>query len=106
YSVRIANPNTAHYSAMKAAIMHLTKNIAKTYGQHRIRANCVCPAVVISEDMEALKPEAMRRFNVSAEDALWTYAREEFGAHYFLERLGEMREVATAVSFLMSGQAS
>ncbi|MET0986987.1 MAG: SDR family oxidoreductase [Steroidobacteraceae bacterium] len=102
----MANPRSAHYSAMKAAIIHLTKNIAKTYGQHHIRANCVCPAIVISEDLQALKAEAMRKFNVSEEEALWTYACEEFGAHYFLERLGELREVAAAVSFLMSDQAS
>lgn len=37
----------ADYGAMKAGVMSFTRTIAKEYGRHGIRANTVCPGLVI-----------------------------------------------------------
>ena len=60
-------PNTAAYSASKAAMISLTKSMALELAGKGIRANCICPAVVrtpihgknsdkLMEDMAKLHP--------------------------------------------------
>jgi NAD(P)-dependent dehydrogenase (short-subunit alcohol dehydrogenase family) len=39
----------ADYGAMKAGVMSFTRTIAKEYGRYGIRANSVCPGLVIPE---------------------------------------------------------
>jgi 3-oxoacyl-[acyl-carrier protein] reductase len=41
-----AGPGFAVYSAMKAAVMSLTKSLALELGERRIRVNCVAPDVI------------------------------------------------------------
>ncbi|MBV9510354.1 MAG: SDR family oxidoreductase [Caulobacteraceae bacterium] len=105
YSARVVNPVTAHYSSMKAAVIHITKNIAKAYGAHKIGANCVCPSVVVTEELEARRKDLAARYGVPDAEALWTYARDAFHAEYFLEELGDVRDIGAAVAFLMSDQS-
>ena len=40
----------ADYGAMKAGVMSFTRTIAKEYGRYGIRANSICPGLVITQD--------------------------------------------------------
>ena len=73
-----------HYSAAKAALIGMTRALAKELGPPRIRVNCVAPGVVDTEMNGALSAEDM--------DAL----REETP----LGRIGTPEEIAETVWFL------
>jgi 3-oxoacyl-[acyl-carrier protein] reductase len=51
------NPNASAYSASKAAVIGLTKSLAKELAQTGIRVNCVTPAAVQTPIFEQMKPE-------------------------------------------------
>jgi meso-butanediol dehydrogenase / (S,S)-butanediol dehydrogenase / diacetyl reductase len=81
------------YSAAKAGLLQLTRSVAVRYGQHGIRANAVAPGTVRtpawSERLQR-DPEIFDRL------ARW----------YPLQRVGEPEDVAQAVLFLASAEAS
>lgn len=86
----------AAYCASKGAVISLTKQVAVDYAQQGVRCNCVCPGTVDSPWVERLlagtdDPKAQR-------DAL--IARQPLG------RLGTPQEVARAVVYLASDDAS
>lgn len=79
-----------HYSAAKAAVIGLTKALAKELGPSQIRVNCVAPGVIDTEMNALLGRETL--------DAL----REETP----LEMLGTPAHIADAVRFLVSDHAA
>jgi NAD(P)-dependent dehydrogenase (short-subunit alcohol dehydrogenase family) len=83
----------AAYHASKHGVVGLTKTAALDYAQDGIRVNAVCPAV-ITTDM------AKRLFYQDP-----GIAREIVAAHP-IGRVGNVDEVANAVVWLCSGQAS
>ena len=80
----------ALYSAAKAAVIGLTKALAKEVGPSNIRVNCVAPGV-INTKMNA---------NLTAADL------EQLAQDTPLSRIGRPEEVAQAVLFLLSEDAS
>lgn len=81
---------TASYAAAKAAVIQLTRHVAKEVGKHGIRANCVAPATVLSERIEAIV-DGERRARVEALSPLGT--------------MGVPRDVSNAAVFLLSDAA-
>lgn len=82
-------PGIAMYGASKAMMTHLTAELAAELGPGT-RVNAVAPAVV--------------RTRFAA--ALYEGREEEVAAAYPLRRLGEPDDVAGAVAFLLSDDAS
>lgn len=78
-----------HYSTAKAAIIGLTKSLAKEVGPSGIQVNCVAPGVI--------KTDMLSDFS---DDDL-----EELAQQTPLCRLGTPDDVAHAVAFLLSEQA-
>lgn len=89
-------PTQAAYSLSKGAVVTLTKAIAGEAGPHGVRANAVCPGFVDTD--------LGRAFFETRDDPEKARARME--AQYPLKRLGEPEEVADAVLFLASEEAS
>ncbi|QFG21633.1 SDR family oxidoreductase [Actinomadura sp. WMMB 499] len=83
------SPGIAFYGASKAMLIHLTKNLAGELGP-AVRVNAVAPAVV--------KTRFAR--------ALWEGREDDVAARYPLRRLGVPEDVAGAVAFLLSEDAS
>ncbi len=79
-----------HYSASKAAIIGMTKALAKELGPSCIRVNCVAPGVIDTEMNKALSEEDVK--NLADETPLC--------------RIGSASEVAKTVLFLASDDAS
>ena len=93
----IAQPNFFAYSATKAAILQMTRNMAMDLGPFGIRVNCVCPGSILT-------PASFRHME-KVGLTLEQFNREE-GAKTFLGRAGQPREVAWAILFLASDEAS
>jgi NAD(P)-dependent dehydrogenase (short-subunit alcohol dehydrogenase family) len=81
-----------HYGASKAAIEQLTRALAVELAPRGIRVNAVCPGLVATPFTAgvAADPEASR----------W------FLDHVLLDRFGQPEEIAAAVFFLASEEAS
>jgi dihydroanticapsin dehydrogenase len=93
----VAQPGFVTYSSTKAAILQMTRNMALDLAPYGIRVNCVCPGTILT-----------RASYDHMEQAGMTL--EEFVAHegpkHILGRVGEPREVAYAILFLASDEAS
>jgi NAD(P)-dependent dehydrogenase (short-subunit alcohol dehydrogenase family) len=92
----IVKTDEAAYHASKAAVMHMTKTMALDYARS-IRVNCVCPGAVRTPMIESVLPAGVER-----EVALAEYGR----IHPLHQRLAEPEEIADAVLFLASDDAS
>ena len=82
-------PGIAFYGVSKAAVIHLTEELAVELGPN-IRVNAVAPAVVKTKFAEAL----------------YEGREEKVVRAYPMKRLGLPEDVAGAVSFLLSRDAS
>ena len=83
----VGMPGVVHYSAAKAAVIALTRSLAREFGQRGIRVNAVAPGVTNT---------AMGRTVMSGE------VGEKRRAELPLGRFAEPAEVADAVVFLLS----
>jgi len=84
------NPNMVAYSASKAALIGLTKSIAKEVAGEGICINAVSPAVIRTKILEQLTPEQVA----------YMVARIP------MKRTGQPEEVAAVVHFLASRDCS
>jgi NAD(P)-dependent dehydrogenase (short-subunit alcohol dehydrogenase family) len=82
-------PQTGMYNATKAALIHITKQLALELSP-RVRVNAICPGVVRTRLAEAL----------------WKDHEDPLSASIALGRIGEPADVAGAVAFLVSDAAS
>jgi len=83
------------YNASKGGVIMLTKSMAIDYGPNQIRVNAVCPGGVSTPLLHSLIDQP------GMED----YRAKMLGAHK-LGRFGEPEEIANAVLFLASSEAS
>jgi NAD(P)-dependent dehydrogenase (short-subunit alcohol dehydrogenase family) len=84
--------NRAAYSAAKGALVALTRNMAMDYAHREIRVNCVCPGFVRTPLTAALTADRERC--------------ERLTSLHPLGRLGEPDDIAAAIVFLASDEAS
>lgn len=104
YSMHAQKGSLVAYTAAKAGVASLTKNVAKTYGPDGIRANCIAPGVV--EKDARSRAELASRYGVAPERARYEFVRREFGMNVALERAGRHEEFADIIAFLLSSRAS
>lgn len=108
YSTRAQKPTLPHYTAMKSAVVSVTKNLSKAYGKHGIRVNCVCPGMIETPLMHELvdPAEAMAKYGGTKEQALYRYTEDVWGMKLSLQRCGKPEEVGELVTFLLSERAA
>ena len=81
------------YSAAKAGVINLTKNMAIKYGQHNVRVNVICPGTI---QTPIWKERYDQNPNVFDQLAPW----------YPLGRVGQPEDIANAALFLVSDEAA
>lgn len=84
------NAGQFNYSASKAAIIGMTMTAAKEFGARNIRVNAVAPGLI----------------NTPMADALSDEQKAKIFGQVALKRFGEVEEIASVVSFLLSEEAS
>lgn len=83
-------PGKIAYGSSKAAVMMMTKCLAKELGPMGIRVNAIAPGPIETEMIHQYKDEML----------------EKLAAESALRRLGKKEEIAQVALFLASGQAS
>jgi NAD(P)-dependent dehydrogenase (short-subunit alcohol dehydrogenase family) len=96
-SAFVAQPSFVTYSATKAALLQMTRNMAMDLAQFNIRVNCVCPGAILTRASAAY----MKRVHLTLEDFIAQEAPKNL-----LGRIGQPQEVAYAILFLASDEAS
>jgi len=80
------NPGQANYAAAKAAVVGMTKSLARELGSRNITVNCVAPGFIDTDMTRALSDDQ----------------RKALLEHIPLGRLGTPQDVAAAVAYLVS----
>jgi len=83
------------YSASKGGVVLLTKNMAIDYGGMGIRVNTICPGFIDTPMTEGI-------FGLPGMEQVG----EDLIREHKLRRFGQPEEIASAASFLLSGDAS
>ncbi|WP_400262025.1 SDR family oxidoreductase [Sphingobacterium sp. SG20118] len=78
----------AAYSAIKGGIINFSRYLASYYGRHNVRVNCVSPGGILDEKNQ--HPSFIKKYSDKSP----------------LGRLGNPAEIAPAISFLLSDDAS
>jgi dihydroanticapsin dehydrogenase len=95
----LAQPNFLTYNATKAAIATMTRCMALDLAGDGIRVNAVCPGTVWTPIVEKITKQAGLDRQTADTDPSW-------GGACFLKRIAEPREIAQAILFLASDEAS
>ncbi len=96
----VAQPEFLTYSAGKGAVLAMTRCMAADLAPYKIRVNSVCPGTIWTSHVETYMHE------VHQLDKTAVNQHNEFGARYMLKRIGDPAEVAAAIVFLLSDDAS
>lgn len=86
----MGNPGQLNYSAAKGGMIAMTKSLAKEFGSRNITANCVAPGFIQTDMTDKL-----------SEDVKAAYIKA-----IPLGRLGQPEDIANAVKYLASDEAS
>jgi NAD(P)-dependent dehydrogenase (short-subunit alcohol dehydrogenase family) len=86
-------PDSLLYETLKIAVIGLTRQMAAQYGPDGIRVNAICPGHIVTERIQAqweAHPDGLRFFE----------------QQYPLRRTGVPLDIANAIAFLCSDEAS
>lgn len=86
----VAFPQMVGYCATKGAVLAMTRTTAVEYADRNIRINCVCPGAVKTAILNALPADYVQAVEAAAP----------------MKRAGDPAEIANAVLFLASDEAS
>ncbi len=78
-------PGVAHTCAARAGVIYLSKTLAIEWAPLNIRVNCVAPGAIATEGMDVYSEEAQR----------------DLPRSNLMQRYGEARDVADAVTYLV-----
>jgi dihydroanticapsin dehydrogenase len=95
----IAQPGFVTYNATKAALSEMTRCMALDLAPDNIRVNAVCPGAVWTPIVQRLTREA-------GMDRAQADAHPDWGGRHMLKRIADPQEIAQAILFLASDEAS
>ena len=86
----MGNAGQVNYAASKAGLIGMTKSVAREFASRGITANCIAPGYIETEMTNKLKDEVKSSLNEQIP----------------LGRIGNVKDIAYAVAFLASDEAS
>ncbi len=93
----VGQQNFATYTATKFALRGLVKSWAVDLAKDNVRVNTVCPGAVQTEGFV----NAIKAMGMTIEEA-----QKKYGKTHLLNRIAQPAEIAAAVAFLLSDDAS
>jgi 3-oxoacyl-[acyl-carrier protein] reductase len=104
HSIQRQNPRIVAYTASKAALSSVTKNLSKSLAKDGILVNCVCPGTIVTASFtEALK-DILADEGLDANDPhdVMTWIDNNFHQPCDLGRAGLPEEIASITTYLAS----
>ena len=108
YSVRAPKILIPPYNALKAAVLTLSKILAKTHGPDGIRVNTVCPGLFDTEVNDFIRARRAKEYNVPLPDAIYTHlaSNPAWNMRVALDRGGRPHEAGELIAFMLSDRAA
>jgi NAD(P)-dependent dehydrogenase (short-subunit alcohol dehydrogenase family) len=107
-STRQQSPRLIAYTAAKAALVSVTKNLALSLAREGILVNCLCPGWVLTPSVEGYLRQTAAAAGLPADDldAAFRLGIGSFGSGNALGRIGRAEEVAELAALLCSPRAA
>jgi NAD(P)-dependent dehydrogenase (short-subunit alcohol dehydrogenase family) len=97
----VGKASSAVYGLTKGAIGQLTKSTAIDCAPYQVRVNCICPGTIDTPLLDNAVNTFVNTFHVKKEDVMNDLNKvQPWG------RIGQPQEIANAVAFLLSDEAS
>ena len=108
YSVRAPKILIPPYNALKAAVLTLSKILAKTHGPDGIRVNTVCPGLFDTEVNDFIRARRAEEYGVPLQDAIYTHlsSNPAWNMRVALDRGGRPHEAGELIAFMLSDRAA
>jgi len=104
HSIQRQNPRIVAYTAAKAALASVTKNLSKSLAKDDILVNCVCPGTIVTASFTEQLKDILAADGLDATDPrdVMTWIDNNFHQPCDLGRAGLPEEVASLTAYLAS----
>jgi 3-oxoacyl-[acyl-carrier protein] reductase len=104
HSIQRQNPRIVAYTASKAALSSVTKNLSKSLAKEGILVNCVCPGTVVTASFTEQLSDVLAAEGLDATNPhdVMTWVDNNFHQPCDLGRAGLPEEIASITAYLVS----
>ncbi|WP_333891447.1 SDR family NAD(P)-dependent oxidoreductase [Mycolicibacterium gadium] len=104
HSIQRQNPRIVAYTASKAALSSVTKNLSKSLAKDGILVNCVCPGTIVTASFTEVLKDILAADGLDANDPtdVMTWIDNNFHQPCDLGRAGLPEEIASITVYLAS----
>jgi NAD(P)-dependent dehydrogenase (short-subunit alcohol dehydrogenase family) len=104
HSIQRQNPRIVAYTASKAALSSVTKNLSKSLAKDGILVNCVCPGTIVTASFTENLRDILAADGLDAADPrdVMTWIDNNFHQPCDLGRAGLPEEIASITAYLVS----
>ena len=104
HSIQRQNPRIVAYTASKAALSSVTKNLSKSLAKDGILVNCVCPGTIVTASFTENLKDILAADGLDASDPhdVMTWIDNNFHQPCDLGRAGLPEEIASITTYLAS----
>jgi NAD(P)-dependent dehydrogenase (short-subunit alcohol dehydrogenase family) len=104
HSIQRQNPRIVAYTASKAALASVTKNLSKSLAPEGILVNCVCPGTIVTASFTEVLADVLAVDGLDASDPkdVMAWIERNFHQPADLGRAGLPEEVASITTYLAS----
>jgi 3-oxoacyl-[acyl-carrier protein] reductase len=104
HSIQRQNPRIVAYTASKAALSSITKNLSKSLAVDGILVNCVCPGTIVTASFTEQLKDVLAADGLDAADPIdvMTWINTHFHQPCDLGRAGLPEEIASITAYLAS----
>jgi 3-oxoacyl-[acyl-carrier protein] reductase len=104
HSIQRQNPRIIAYTASKAALSSVTKNLSKSLAKDGILVNCVCPGTIVTASFTEILKDILAADGLDATDPhdVMTWIDNNFHQPCDLGRAGLPEEIASITTYLAS----
>lgn len=104
HSIQRQSPRLVAYTAAKAALSSLTKNLSKSFGPEGILVNCVCPGTIVTASFTETLKDTLAAEGLDSADPhdVMRWVENTFHHPCDVGRAGLPEEIASMTTYLAS----